>query len=94
MLEVVPMHTERCSWEFYIAQVLQDILLYAPSSGAALRQSAELHQPCERREKTLLAAVPQEGLLPATAAPQVPRGASGASIPVGATARAYMQQSS
>lgn len=57
------------------------------SSRAALWQSPELHQPCEPREKTLLAAVPQHSLLPT--APHVPEGASSAPIPVGGTACAY-----
>lgn len=58
------------------------------SSGAALWQSAELHQPREPREEVLRAAVPQKRLLPATVAPHVAQWASGASIPVGGTAYA------
>lgn len=52
-------------------------------------QSPELHQPCEPREKTLLAAVPQHSLLPTRVFPHVPEGASSAPIPVGGTAYAY-----
>lgn len=52
-------------------------------------QSLELHQPCEPREKTLVAAVPQYSLLPTRVVPHVPEGASSASIPVGSTACAY-----
>lgn len=79
------------SWESYTAQVVPDTVPYSPSlsSRAALWQSLELHQPCERREKTLLVAVPQHSLLPTRVVPHVPEGASSALIPVGGTACAY-----
>lgn len=59
------------------------------SSRAALWRSPELNQPCEPREKTLLAAVPQHNLLPTRVVLHVLEGASSTPIPVGGTACAY-----